>query len=929
MPVKFAKAFGRRKSTAIPYEDVPDEPVEHSFKVFERPDGGSKSFDAGLKLGKPVAAAPPHTRSRTAAHLEDDNMFVNVGKNRGSGASNTNTASTTDNSSRLSAASTTPSSTDVAQRDDWRSPKERSLEISVPPIPKSSSAFSLKNAGRTLSWGRHKHPSLPSPKEQQSPTIDEEQSGRPRAITTSSYASTATPPRVDENNDLGLSLGGDFSDMFAGFGKRKSVVMETETNRSTSNSPETLPTGPANRSYQSSRLITPSPLSFDKNKEVEPSPYSWSSQQSREGLMSSISPPPVEGRDTPPPVPQHNSTRPKNEYQSHNKPPRNNVADGGLRRSSALSPRRQSTLEYGDAVDEDARLLRESISASRNMEAPNHNSRVRDSWALPSDKLEDVPVSTWKYASAETTPKAKKVEPVANIDDMFDAQSGVSASATPRFLDKPWSPNMNSNGRTPKAPTNKVMTPAQFERYRQDQERLRSAGGKDIEDQEEEEEIYDDDEDDAEKAKALAKQRRKQEAHMAVYRQQMMKVTGEATSNDRPGVLATQSSPNLTLGGSGSGTTEDPEEDEEIPLAILQAHGFPSKTKPPQVRSMGSNPNLRAGSISGGVVPSGSLPVFARNLPQDPYYGAGIVKPAHRESMAFSGGAESNSGVPSRGLPPGGLVGVIASEERSRAMRRGSPNPEGTYGPAPSNGFNGMAMQLPPNSMYNGMGPPPQQMGPTGPMGPMKPMMLTPGDAAQIQMSQQMSQFMQMQMQFMHMMTGAQGQPQQQQQQNGHMSHASVIELPRPGSAQALRPGSSSHQRAMTMLEPNAAPWMQQGRMYTPSIRAQGNSYAPSIAPSERSNIGLPGRYRPVSHVAPKDVRNSTMSGALPSWENKSGSATIKTVKKSGNVSDDDDQEGWEEMAKKREKKKSNWRIKKDREPSSSGLKEMLSYVQS
>lgn len=68
------------------------------------------------------------------------------------------------------------------------------------------------------------------------------------------------------------------------------------------------------------------------------------------------------------------------------------------------------------------------------------------------------------------------------------------------------------------------------------------------------------------------------------------------------------------------------------------------------------------------------------------------------------------------------------------------------------------------------------------------------------------------------------------------------------------------------------------------------------------------------------------MSGGLNGWENKTGQSTIKTVKKSGNVSDEDDEEGWEEMAKKREKKKSLWRTKKD--ATSNGLKEILGYTQ-
>ena len=62
------------------------------------------------------------------------------------------------------------------------------------------------------------------------------------------------------------------------------------------------------------------------------------------------------------------------------------------------------------------------------------------------------------------------------------------------------------------------------------------------------------------------------------------------------------------------------------------------------------------------------------------------------------------------------------------------------------------------------------------------------------------------------------------------------------------------------------------------------------------------------------------MSGALQGWENRNGQATIKTVKKSEHVSDEDDEEGWEEMAKKREKKKSLWKTKKD----PNGLKDML-----
>ncbi len=77
---KFPKGFGRRKSAANTFEDGTDAPVEHSFKVFERPDTGSnKSFDGGAKFGKAAATAAGRTQ---LSHLDDDNMFENIGSNR-------------------------------------------------------------------------------------------------------------------------------------------------------------------------------------------------------------------------------------------------------------------------------------------------------------------------------------------------------------------------------------------------------------------------------------------------------------------------------------------------------------------------------------------------------------------------------------------------------------------------------------------------------------------------------------------------------------------------------------------------------------------------------------------------------------------------------------------------------------------------------
>jgi hypothetical protein len=562
--------------------------------------------------------------------------------------------------------------------------------------------------------------------------------------------------------------------------------------------------------------------------------------------------------------------------------------------------------------------LRDAAYASQRLNLPESGAKVRDSWALPLNQFDNQPdvaaVAGFMNGESSDPARPKGVELHDGDDSMFDNNIAESANLAQRFEE------ISTPAPASKfAPKNKVMTPAQFEKYKKEQERLSTFGPsarKKQQEEEEEEENYADVDDDAEKAKQLATQRRRQEAHMSVYRQQMMKVTGEAPSglgsNLRPIVTGAQSSPSLmTLG-----RVEDKEdEDEEIPLAILQAHGFPNKNKP-LVRPMSSIPNLRSQSAM-----SGALPVFARNLPQDPYIGAGLAYPTNRESMGFSGGASSVHGgsvrnVPAS-LPVGGLVGVIANEERSRAMRRGSPKPLGEYSsPPPANGFDGMGGM----GGMGGMSPSLRASTMLGGMPPVSPMMLSPGDQAQIQMSQQMQQFMQMQVQFMQMMTSGQlptppGQTAAQQLPN-------LSQLGVPGAPQT-RP-ESSHQRSQTMMEASSASWLPQGGMFAPSVRNQGG-YTPSIAPSERSNVGMPGRYRPVSHMPAADnkSRASSIEGALQNWDNKNRVPTIKVVPKPTAASDEDDEEGWEEMAKKREKKRSLWRTKKE----NNELREMLNYT--
>lgn len=549
--------------------------------------------------------------------------------------------------------------------------------------------------------------------------------------------------------------------------------------------------------------------------------------------------------------------------------------------------------------------MQDSVNASRQLFEQSSDAQGDWTPSQPSPKFNN---GRWTAGNLNQSGENISAERTLSNENMFDSSMINRENLAQRFHERSVSP--------PKSPSpyTKVMTPAQFERYKQDQERLRRTGEVKAEDEGDEEERYDDDGEDEhelEKAKAVAKQRRKQEAHMAVYRQQMMKVIGEPiNTTDRPSIFSTQSSPNLTNIGKIDDTEE---EDEEIPLGILQAHGFPSKNKPPSVRNNSHNSSIKLGSSSGassGIVDP-RLPVFARNLPQDPYYGSGIVRPMQRESLAFSGGSSANSGG-MMGLPPGGLVGVIATEERSRAMRRGSPIPQGDFiaqAPTITLGAGQNTNEFP-GGMLNMMG----SGIPLASMVP--PQMLTPGDQAQMQMTQQMQQFMQMQMQFMQMMT--QGRPQ------SASLHQPPSEIPRPASAQM-------HQRSQTMLNQNSVPWLNRASTYAPSMYA-GNNYAPSIAPSERSNIGLPGRYRSVSQAPSNNndrTRTSSIRGGLQNWEGKNtnrNSTTIRAVNtKVEHVSDEDEDEAWEKLTKKKKEKKSVWRTKKERDPN--GFKEMLGFL--
>ena len=760
------------------------------------------------------------------------------------------------------------------------------------------------------------------------------------------------------------------------------------------------------KSYFGERQLTPSPIQFDKSSRAQDSPRSWASDDSQDGLMNTGRQKAADalayynntssgsasgsvaglGLAKSKTMPLIEPTSPSGR-RNMQRPP--SGSGEGLQRSSVYASRNGTSRHSDHLHDEDAKLVMDSVRASQRLNRQSKPSDLYDeetnnpaaslvaNSSYPSSPYtasgpqkvaqattrqrspaplfdssdQDFSATSWRPGSTETTPRAKKSDVVPQEErSMFDASPPPTGRLAPI-------PSLPKARPPPKPDTqNKIMTPAQFEQYRKEQEARRDQYFHKDESDEEGDDYEDDDE--MERNKELARERRKQEAHLSVYRQQMMKVTGEQPSdlaNARPGLdRASMSTPNMPNrsetptfsfdGPTEAGKTSD-DEDEDVPLGVLAAHGFPSKNRPPSApashikyksETYPPPPASTSGpSIAGGPRP---LPPFAKNLPQDPYYGAGLVNPANREPLTFGqGGPPSVAGSTRPNMPPGGLVGVIVGEERARAARRGSPNAQGNYGsPLPQ----GMQMGMPP-----GMPP-----------------VMSPGEQAQVQMSEQMTQMMQMQMQWMqqmqHMMIGGMQpgmQPGQQppmmlpQQQQMMMMNNGMLAAPGQPQRPISAPGTPAdpqqvQQRTMSMMTPTSAPpWQTQGNnrmsqapsMMSGALRVPSPGYTPSLAPSERSNVGMPTRYRPIS-IAPVDEhepratsRASTFTAGtlqpgtsgrtsrMSTSGDRQSKLSLRPVgqpppKKAG--SDDDDDEGWEQMKQQREKKKSTWRMKKHKD---------------
>ncbi|KAJ9640151.1 hypothetical protein H2204_003376 [Knufia peltigerae] len=898
MPIKLPKGFQRRKSSGNALDEIEHPSASgsgSSFRVLERPASKGKSFDGGVSLkkgGSPVPRPPPKDGS---GYEEDDGFatgHLDVG-NRGSagthGSHSTTHLDSAASSARLSTSSTNPSSIDTPSDKNVQVPGSKPYnDIPVPPQSSARHGF-LRSPPRALSFGVIKGSrSSPVSTPGDLPLPD---NSRSRAVTTSSQ-STATPPRLFDS-DLALEnseLDG-FGNMFDHIGSSPAsgpvrlIQQEEPTSLPTAYPPTSFPSANMDRPK---RAPAPRPIQIDRTQVIDSSPYSWTSNNSRDGLIRSPSPSktitqgsPVQSRERVVQSPQ--------KQLSHSKMPSRRPV-GPRAPSQDHSIQSPPPLLQAKSADSNSNLLSTSPTTS--------------------------PDKTGGGLSPSSTHSATFDPTIA-----ADAQLAHMYQETPVAPPKPVS-------------TNKVMTPAQWERYKQQKEMDRRLGA--LSDDSSSEGEDDEDEDEVERDRQVAKQRRKQEAHLAVYRQQMMKVTGENSQSRpesslsvlRPGstdINHRLSSMTLDPKVTGSGIGEDEDEDEDVPLGILAAHGFPNKNRPPtRLATSPSNSNMRIvgqsptapSVVSQTPKPGGNLPVFARHLPQDPYYGASLVNQSNRESLSIHAASPPPQGAgPSTSHPihPAGLVGVIAGEERARAARRGSPNPSGNY-EMPGMPINpGMvrsqtAGAMPMNYLPMGM--------------PGMPPMLTPGDQAQMQMSQQMNQMMQMQMQWMQQMQQMMG-----GQFNPNQFMPSQAGPPRPQSAHMqTRPGSQGVQRTMSNLDPSMAPWSL-NQQYLPSINVTGN-YAPSMAPSERSNIGLASRYRPVSIAPDSDAASTRRASTFTSstfqpWNQNSSTprASTHAAKPSINTlgrksplalqDDEDDEQGWAEMKKKKDKKQKSWALRK------------------
>lgn len=497
------------------------------------------------------------------------------------------------------------------------------------------------------------------------------------------------------------------------------------------------------------------------------------------------------------------------------------------------------------------------------------------------------------------------------------------------------------------------MTQAEFREYQKRQMSKPPA------DESSDEEDYEDEEEAIKKREEEEIMRRKnQQMHFA--REAMRRSTTAPANPTRPESVADGFSMGFP---SETSMKADEWEDEDIPLGILAQHGFPSQARnrlpsqplnampsyfPERPASAGAMSN-RASQVN--------LPAFARNLPVDPYVGGGLIRPSNRESMGFNsfgrgpasvagdsvaGGMGMGMGISSpmmyqdAGMSQPSLVDQIQMRDMTKQRYMGGASNKKPQG-GPFTGMLGQQMNAagqPQNPMRmsqmptNGMNPMHPMMGGQMPMmgmgmgmNPMGYSMPQQDQYTQMQQFQQMQQMIAMQQMQLQQMQAMQQQPQQQDArmsmampnngfQGNMMGNGSFLSVP------GMPNGTPSQlNRPMSFMSANGN--QQQRPMST--FMGSGPGYTPSIAPSERSNIGLSARYRPVVNHSDSMSNGTSMTLQASSGANQSKPGVIKGILKKGspqgNANEDD--EDWGKMAARKSK------FMKGKENQGSGLEEL------
>lgn len=696
---------------------------------------------------------------------------------------------------------------------------------------------------------------------------------------------------------------------------------------------------PPPKTFASSRPTQPpSPIRVDRSKDVGGSPYSWDSRDSNDALMAS---PPAAAHspynERPPPVPRH--TAPLSVSPPPPLQPRTNTSPVTERKPGRNGLMKTASLPV---EDEDARLVRESFRASRDAKELGATQTRQNGSSESSVK---TPSFSSAHSSIQSQHQAQPVTAASSPDSMAEATprakgaSMANEEARPLFSKTPPTPQTTRPGVRFESQKPARMTQAEFAvLQRQHQVDPLSDDESDVSD-----EYIDDDQEEEERKKIeeMRKIRQQQQEKMSAHREMMKKTVGGMNQSfggsvrpgsiERPGLNRASMSASELLGNRTSyyGGNDEEDETDDIPLGILKEHKFPklgnrlshhsSLTNLRSASAQGMRPSSAAGSVVGG---SNNLPPFARGLPADlpsePYLGANLVQQPMRESIGYGamGPASVYEGSAAGNAQPT-LVNMIADAEQAKEARRGGATKifgtGTTYGqrlPQPG----AMQQQMVPGQgmLGLGMGMPQAQAQPQQMFMPQQQQMSMNMQQMQMQQMQAMAQ-LQQQMQLML-----------QQQQMGIQQGLPQMSMPQPMMQPGMMPQNSFlsanlGQRPMSMASNQGLGQQRTRSMVNPptmnfnSMQQQfGNhlapGYAPSLAPSERSNVGKSARYRPVTqqiHDGSSTVMSqSTVQPGQAGANRLTIRVKAKSPKSQANGANDDDDEGWGSPKKKWSAKK-------------------------